>query len=48
MTPARAARIRAEKIDGKKLPRKEVRKAAKAINLDYAPTIAINQDNYVI
>ena len=31
MNPARAARIRAEKIDGKKLPRKEVRKAAKAI-----------------
>jgi integrase len=31
MTPARAARIRAEKIDGKKLPRKEVRKAERAI-----------------
>ena len=31
MTPARAARIRAEKIDGKKLPRKEVRNAEKAI-----------------
>lgn len=31
MTPARAARIRAEKIDGKKLPRKEARKAERAI-----------------
>ena len=32
MTPARAARIRAEKIAGKKLSRKEVREEAAAIN----------------